>query len=33
VPAGGWREGDWFFGGDAAVVVPELVKPVVRPGE
>jgi NAD-dependent deacetylase sirtuin 5 len=33
VPAGGWREGDWFFGGDAAVVVPELVRPVVGAGE
>ena len=28
VPMGGWREGDWFFLGDAAVVVPELVGPV-----
>ena len=29
VPAGGWREGDWFFLGDAAVVVPDLVEPVI----
>lgn len=29
VPAGGWGEGDWFFLGDAAVVVPELLGPVV----
>lgn len=29
VPAGGWEEGDWFFQGDAAVIVPELLKPVI----
>jgi NAD-dependent deacetylase sirtuin 5 len=33
VPAGGWRQGDWFFVGDAAVVVPELVRPVVGESE
>jgi len=32
VPMGGWREGDWFFLGDAAVVLPELVGPVVGRG-
>lgn len=26
LPAGGLREGDWFFGGDAAVLLPELLK-------
>lgn len=30
VPAGGWEEGDWFFQGDAAVIVPELLKPVIE---
>jgi NAD-dependent deacetylase sirtuin 5 len=29
VPAGGWREGDWFFQGDAAEIVPALLKPVI----
>lgn len=29
VPPGGWHEGDWFFKGDAAKIVPELLKPVV----
>ena len=28
-PPGGWREGDWFFKGDAAVVLPVLLGPVV----
>ena len=28
-PAGGWREGDWLFKGDAAVIVPELLKPII----
>jgi len=32
VPMGGWREGDWFFLGDAAVVLPELVGPAVGRG-
>ncbi|KAK3699814.1 hypothetical protein LTR37_016229 [Vermiconidia calcicola] len=27
-PSSGWREGDWLFQGDAAVLVPELLKPV-----
>ncbi|KAK6436002.1 hypothetical protein LTR95_007809 [Oleoguttula sp. CCFEE 5521] len=29
VPAGGWEDGDWMFKGDAAVIVPELLKPVI----
>ncbi|OTA27875.1 hypothetical protein BTJ68_10668 [Hortaea werneckii EXF-2000] len=29
VPAGGWEEGDWFFRGDAATVVPRLLEPVI----
>ncbi|KAI7205807.1 SIR2 family histone deacetylase [Hortaea werneckii] len=29
VPAGGWEEGDWFFRGDAATVVPKLLEPVI----
>jgi NAD-dependent deacetylase sirtuin 5 len=28
LPAGGLRRGDWFFQGDASVIVPELLKPV-----
>lgn len=28
VPAGGWEEGDWFFQGDAAKIIPELLRPV-----
>ena len=28
-PAHGWSEGDWFFCGDAAQIVPELLKPVI----
>ncbi|KAK3701783.1 hypothetical protein LTR37_015303 [Vermiconidia calcicola] len=27
-PSSGWREGDWLFQGDAAILVPELLKPV-----
>ena len=27
VPAGGWKEGDWFFQGDAAEIIPALLKP------
>ncbi|KAM0723730.1 hypothetical protein Q7P37_000720 [Cladosporium fusiforme] len=30
VPAGGWKDGDWFFQGDAAVIIPELLKPVTE---
>lgn len=30
VPAGGWEEGDWFFQGDAAAIVPELLRPVIN---
>lgn len=29
VPAGGLYDGDWFFQGDAAQIVPELLKPVI----
>jgi NAD-dependent deacetylase sirtuin 5 len=28
LPAGGLRRGDWFFQGEASVIVPELLKPV-----
>jgi NAD+-dependent protein deacetylase sirtuin 5 len=28
-PHSGWRDGDWLFAGDAAVIVPELLKPVI----
>ncbi|KAK5166991.1 uncharacterized protein LTR77_007720 [Saxophila tyrrhenica] len=28
-PPGGWKEGDWLFAGDAAVLVPELLKPII----
>lgn len=28
-PPGGWREGDWFFQGDAAVLVPMLLGPLI----
>lgn len=28
-PAGGWMKGDWFFKGDAAVLVPKLLEPVI----
>ena len=27
-PRSGWADGDWLFQGDAAVIVPELLKPV-----
>jgi NAD-dependent deacetylase sirtuin 5 len=29
LPDGGLAKGDWFFEGDAAVVVPELLRPVI----
>jgi NAD-dependent SIR2 family protein deacetylase len=29
VPAGGLYNGDWFFQGDAAQIVPELLKSVI----
>jgi len=29
VPAGGWEDGDWFFVGDAAKIVPKLLRPVI----
>jgi 16S rRNA C967 or C1407 C5-methylase (RsmB/RsmF family) len=28
-PPSGWEEGYWMFQGDAAVIVPELLKPVI----
>lgn len=28
-PHSGWKKGDWLFPGDAAVLVPELLKPVI----
>jgi len=28
-PPGGWEDGDWFFKGDAAVIVPKLLEPVI----
>lgn len=28
-PPGGWKEGDYFFQGDAATIVPELLKPII----
>lgn len=28
-PPGGWVAGDFFFSGDAATLVPELLRPVV----
>ena len=28
-PRSGWKKGDWLFRGDAAVVVPELLRPVI----
>ncbi|EMC99692.1 hypothetical protein BAUCODRAFT_119262 [Baudoinia panamericana UAMH 10762] len=28
-PAGGWMDGNWFFRGDAAVLVPKLLEPVI----
>jgi NAD-dependent deacetylase sirtuin 5 len=30
VPAGGLYDGDWFFQGDAAQIVPELLKSVIK---
>lgn len=27
-PASGWRNGDWLFRGDAAVIVPKLLEPI-----
>ncbi|KAK5113226.1 hypothetical protein LTR62_003562 [Meristemomyces frigidus] len=32
-PPAGWTEGDWFFRGDAAVVVPQLLGPVIGDGD
>ena len=29
IPAGGLYDGDWFFQGDAAQIVPELLKNVI----
>jgi NAD-dependent deacetylase sirtuin 5 len=29
VPAGGWMEGDWFFQGDAAEIIPALLRPTI----
>lgn len=29
VPDGGMRDDDWFFEGDAAQIVPQLLKPVI----
>ncbi|SMR52423.1 unnamed protein product [Zymoseptoria tritici ST99CH_1E4] len=28
-PPGGWAEGDFFFQGDAATIVPELLRPII----
>jgi NAD-dependent SIR2 family protein deacetylase len=28
-PRSGWAEGDWLFQGDAAVILPELLKPII----
>ena len=28
-PRSGWAKGDWLFQGDAAVIVPELLRPVI----
>lgn len=28
-PSGGWKKGDWFFKGDAAVIVPRLLEPII----
>lgn len=28
-PHSGWREGDWLFQGDAAVLVPKMLEPIV----
>lgn len=29
VPPGGWSEGDWFFQGDAAEIIPALLRPTI----
>lgn len=29
MPAGGWEEGDWFFKGDAAIILPKLLEPLI----
>ena len=29
IPAGGLYDGDWFFQGDAAQIVPELLRNVI----
>lgn len=28
-PPGGWKNGDWLFQGDAAKIIPELLKPII----
>lgn len=28
-PPGGWERGDFFFEGDAALIIPELLRPVI----
>jgi len=28
-PPGGWKKGDFFFQGDAAVLVPKLLEPII----
>lgn len=28
-PSSGWRQGDWLFQGDAATIVPKLLKPII----
>lgn len=28
-PPGGWAEGDWLFQGDAATILPQLLRPVI----
>ena len=28
-PPSGWKKGDWMFQGDAAVIVPELLRPII----
>ncbi|KAK4958126.1 hypothetical protein LTR10_004551 [Elasticomyces elasticus] len=28
-PPGGWQEGDWFFEGDAAELLPKMLEPVI----
>ncbi|KAK5123588.1 hypothetical protein LTR85_002626 [Meristemomyces frigidus] len=28
-PSGGWKDGDWFFKGDASVLVPKLLEPII----